>query len=171
WYNMLLIADPKVLLVPIIENNDPMVDIRTYSELLTDPDYVVDCLSLKHNKHAFVRKAVADLLIKAQSNLPNNWQLKLIEGHRSLEIQQLLFDKVYAQRKEEYPDLNHEDIFLKTIETVSPIINLDNTKNVPPHAVGGAVDVKLFDEQGNEIDCGKFPEEDLNQDPEYFKTV
>ena len=167
---MVLIADPRVLAIDIIDNQESMVNVRDIPSIITDDSYYFDCLNIRTHKHSYVRETVSELLVKAQENMPNGWNIKLTEGHRSEHIQKLAFDMIYEQRRKEFPELSDEQVFLKTTETVSPIFNLDGSKNVPPHSVGGAVDVKIVDDSGVEIDLGKFPEDDLSLDPITFRT-
>lgn len=166
----ILIIDPLVLSVDIRDNGEKMIDIRKISQIITDDTYYVDCLDLRHSNHAYVRESVAEKLLVAQSYMPNGWNIKLVEGHRSLEIQEMIFNKVYEQRKNEFPNLTHEELFNKTVETVSPIKNIDGSVNIPAHGVGGAVDIKVFFDNGEEVSMGKFPEEDITIDPGTFKT-
>lgn len=167
---MILIAAREVLDIPIKENHEKLVDVRDIPEILTDEYYVANSINAKHKEHTFVRENVAKLLVAAQKKMPKSWNIKLFEGHRSLKFQKILFDELYAVKKKEFPNLSHENIFLKTIEVVSPIDNLDGSKNIPPHSTGAAVDISIVDDTGNPVPMGLFPEEDLTQDTETFET-
>ncbi|WP_367607825.1 M15 family metallopeptidase [Legionella sp. W05-934-2] len=167
---MLRIADPIILNIPVIENNDDIVNIETYPEIKSNAWHEIPILNFRHQHHTYVRKTVAEMLVDAQSRMPAGWHIKLIEGHRSEALQQRLFDFLHAQRQKDYPHLSEAELFDITTEVVSPVTNQDGSKNVFPHGTGAAVDIKLVDNDGHEIELGPFPEEDNTIDPHSFHT-
>ncbi|MAZ44399.1 MAG: D-alanyl-D-alanine dipeptidase [Legionellales bacterium] len=166
----LKIAAPEVLDIPIVESGEKLVDMRQNPFILTDNRYHVACLNTYSEEHGYVRETVAKMLEAAQLKMPNGWQLKLIEGFRSSRLQSLLFDTVFKYQAESQPELTEDQIFDRCLEMVSPIINADGSNNVPPHCTGAAVDIKVFDKNGIEVNLGQFPEEDLSLPPESFRT-
>jgi D-alanyl-D-alanine dipeptidase len=93
-------------------------------------------------------------LLEAQKLLPNDLRFCLYEGYRSLSLQEKLFNDRYNIVKDRHPDWNHQQIFQETIRLVSPVINFDGSRNIPPHSTGAAIDVYLVDQAGNIVDMG-----------------
>lgn len=147
---IVLIADPKVLAIPIHENHEPLVDLINQKEIAYGPPP----LAPNNTNYTKVRKTIYDKLIKAQAMLPDGLKFCLYEGYRSLELQQKIFHERYDSLHKENPMLTHERIFIESTKFVSPVINLDGSKNIPPHSTGAAVDVYLVDKQGKALDMG-----------------
>jgi len=147
---ILLLADPKVLAVPIIENNEPIVDLKDQNIIAVGPSPEIP----NNTDYTKMRKNVYDNLVAAQNMLPDGMKLCLYEGYRSLELQQTLFSRYYEKMKQAHPTYNHEQLFMETLKLVSPVVNLDGSKNIPPHSTGAAVDVYLIDNAGNILDMG-----------------
>lgn len=147
---VLLLADPKVLAVPIIENNEAVIDLKDQTELAVGPSPEIP----NNTDYTKMRKSVYDKLITAQNMLPKGMKLCLYEGYRSLELQQMLFSGYYEKMTKAHPTYNHEQVFTETLKLVSPVVNLDGSKNIPPHSTGAAVDVYLIDNQGKILDMG-----------------
>ncbi len=57
------------------------------------------------------------------------------------------------------PNDSHEQRFRETTRMVSPVENLDGSKNIPPHSTGGAFDIYLIDTQGNAVPMGIHPKD------------
>jgi len=51
-----------------------------------------------------------------------------------------------------YPKLSHEELLLETTKLISPVVNIDGTKNIPPHSTGAAIDIYLVDKSGKPLD-------------------
>lgn len=146
----ILIADPAVLAIPIHENNEPMIDLITQKEIAYGPPVL-----LANNTHyTKMRKSVYDKLKQAQDMLPNGLKFCLYEGYRSLELQQAIFQERYDNLQKVNPQLTHEALFIESTKFASPVINIDGSKNIPPHSTGGAIDVYLIDTEGNAVDMG-----------------
>ncbi|HSW69580.1 MAG TPA: M15 family metallopeptidase [Gammaproteobacteria bacterium] len=147
---IVLIADPKVLVIPIHENHDPMIDLIAQKEISYGPPPLLP----DNTNYTKIRKTIYDKLIKAQAMLPDGLHFRLYEGYRSLDLQQKIFDERYNKLLKEHPALTHQQIFLESTKFVSPVINLDGSTNVPPHSTGAAIDVYLVDKKGNVVDMG-----------------
>ena len=148
--DMVLIADPRVLAIAIVDNNEQLIDLR-------DQDVIAFGSSPEipdNTDYTKMRTIVYEKLCSAQTLLPQGYKLCVYECYRSLSLQQMLFDKKYDQLRIVYPDMPHNELFIETTKFVSPVINLDGSKNVPPHSTGSAVDVYLVDEQGQLVDMG-----------------
>lgn len=144
-------SSPQVQATPVKECAEPLVDIALASDLLfgsppecpkTEPHY------------RFIRRSVLERLQRAQSLLPDGIYLRLYEGYRSLQVQQLLFDQEYARVKQRQPELSDAQAYRETTRLVSAVRRPDGSMNVPPHATGGAVDVELVDANGQVLDFG-----------------
>lgn len=147
---IVLIADPAVLAIPIIENQEPLIDLSLHKEIVFGPSPVVP----NNTNYTKMRTTVYNKLKEAQALLPDGLKFCLYEAYRSLDLQQKIFDDRYCQLKKENPTKTHEQLFIETTKFASPVINLDGSKNVPPHSTGAAVDVYLIDHTGKAVDMG-----------------
>lgn len=60
----------------------------------------------------------------------------------------------FAIIEAENPSWTRTQIFIETTRMVSPTINIDGSKNVPPHSTGAALDVYLVGASGAVVDMG-----------------
>jgi D-alanyl-D-alanine dipeptidase len=148
--NVMLLADPQVVSIPIVENREPFVDLKNQTVIAYGPSPEVP----NNTDYTNVRQTVYEKLIKAQSVLPEGLKLCLYEGYRSLSLQEKLFKSRYLKVQNLHPEWSHDQIFEETTKLVSPVINRDGSKNIPPHATGGAIDVYLINETGKLVDMG-----------------
>ena len=150
--NIVLIADPRVVAIPIRETHEPLVDMRQ-SPLVIGPSPEIE-----NNIHyTFVRKSVADRLLAAQAALPREFRLCLAEGLRSLDVQKMLFDTRQNMLRQNNPDWTPEHVFIETMRMLSPLVTVSGETNIPAHATGAAVDVYLVDAQTQQpVDMGIF---------------
>lgn len=144
------IADPAVIAIPIIECDEPLIDLRDQNIIAFGPpperpDNVC---------YTKMRKTVYDKLCEAQGMLPEGIRFCLYEGWRSLQLQKELFEVVYANNQKDFPELNLNELFIQTTKLVSPIVLSDGTPNIPPHSTGAAIDVYLIDSNGKLLDMG-----------------
>lgn len=147
------IADPKVIAIPIQENGDTLIDLKDQKQLTYGASPEVP----NNTDYTKIRKTVHEKLLQAQALLPKGILFCIYEGYRSLSLQKILFDHRYKMIHTHYPTWSHEQIFEETTRIVSPVVNLDGTKNIPPHSTGGAFDTYLIDEQGRPLDMGIHP--------------
>jgi D-alanyl-D-alanine dipeptidase len=134
------ITDESVLKIPIHENGDPLIDLREQKEILWGPSP-----EIPNNKdYTYMRKTVYEKLVQAQKLLPQGIYFCIYEGYRSLNLQQMLFDRQYARFKKDHPTWSHEKIHIECTRLVSPVVNLDHSLNIPPHNTGGAIDIYLI---------------------------
>ncbi|WP_225316576.1 M15 family metallopeptidase [Legionella longbeachae] len=160
-YKFLLIADPKIVAIPIIDNHEKMIDLKGQHEIAFGPSPEIP----NNTDYTKLRKTVYEKLKQAQKLLPKGLRFCLYEGYRSLQLQEMLFDARYAKVKQQHPAWSQAQLFHETTKLVSPVINLDSSKNVPPHSTGGAIDVYLINGNGEEVDMGIHPKDwmaDLN---------
>ena len=100
----------------------------------------------------YVRRTVADMLEKAQALLPVGYRLKIYDGYRPIRIQQALWHHFRKIVVEKNPGLSEQEIDFQTSFFVSkPSLDL---KHPSLHNTGGAVDVTLILEDGDDVDMG-----------------
>lgn len=117
--------------VKIIENNDPLVEIKETSKLK------VGLVSKRYKPTFFLRKTVAEKLYRISESLPDGVNLVLIEGYRTLESQREEWNYVFLNFKNKNPLWTDKDIEKQVrlvVAKPSPLAN---------HHCGGAVDVTL----------------------------
>jgi D-alanyl-D-alanine dipeptidase len=148
---IIYIADPEILSIPIIECYEPLVDLKDFDDLT----YGVppEC-HLTAKNYTKVRKSVYDKLCIAQKMLPDGLKFRVYEGHRSLKVQQMLFDQEFNKISQIFPSWSYEEKFHETTRLVSPVTNLDGSINVPPHNTGAAIDIEIITESGELLDMG-----------------
>lgn len=147
---IILIADPAVLAVPIQENQEPLVDLAKQKDIIYGPAPLVP----DNTHYTKMRKTVYEKLQQAQAMLPEGLKFCLYEGYRSLDLQQKIFDERYNLLRKANPHWSHEQVFTESTKFVSPVVNIDGSKNIPPHSTGAAIDVYLVDQHGKVVDMG-----------------
>jgi D-alanyl-D-alanine dipeptidase len=163
----ILIADPEVIKIPILENNEGFIDLRQKRQLAYGPSPEV-----KHNQnYTWMRTAIYHKLRKADRMLPKGLHLCIYEAYRSLELQKQLFHNHYQQIRLDHSDWSPAQVFRETTRLVSPVINLNGSKNMPPHASGAAIDIYLIDDEHHPVDMGIHPKDwMLDQDGKLSQT-
>lgn len=157
------ITNPEVLAIPIIECHEPLIDIKDYKELQYGQPPECELTAGCYTK---IRKTVFEKLCQVQSDLPKGWHIRLYEGFRSLEVQQMLFSQEYKRVAACFPKENPQFLFYETTRLVSPVINLDGSKNIPAHNTGGAVDIEIVADNGLLIDMGMAVKDWCHVNPE-----
>lgn len=105
-------------------------------------------------KDVYLRQTAAELLLKANSYLPNGYSLKVYDGYRPICVQQHLWDYYREQvaAKPENQGLTKEEIDFKTSFFVSkPSYDISQPSL---HNTGGAIDVTIIDADGKELNMG-----------------
>jgi len=144
------LVDPQILSIEIEENSEELIDIIDQSDILFGPSPEIP----DNTDYTKMRKTVYLKLLEAQKNLPLGFKLCLYEGYRSLDLQKKLFEDRYNLVNSNNPTMEHNEIFWETAKLVSPVTNLDGSRNIPPHSTGAAIDVYLVDSNGEIIDMG-----------------
>jgi D-alanyl-D-alanine dipeptidase len=127
----LLLSDPRVAAVPVVETGEPMVEL---------------CASIAPGG-ARVRAGLADRLYTADLALPAGIRLRVVEGHRSPVDQQRIIDTYTRKVRAAYADAGEDEVRLLVSRFVSPL-------EVAPHVAGAAVDLTLVDDGGVPLDLG-----------------
>lgn len=150
-----LIASPKVLIIPIVENHDPIVDLKNQSVIAYGPSPEIP----NNTDYTKIRKTVYEKLEKAQAALPKGLHFCLYEGYRSLALQKMLFEHRFQKVQALHSEWTSDQIFDETMKLVSPVTNKNGSPNIPPHSTGGAIDVYLMDDDHHFVDMGIHPKD------------
>src|SRR5574343_16540 len=122
--------------VDIIECNEPLVKIPESKKLVVVAP------------EPFFRKSLSAKLLQVASSLPKNISLKVLYAYRSPEVQKQFWDEVVNDVLKQNPGKTDEEGFsLARKLSAEP-------GGIGPHQTGGAVDVTLVDENGNELVMG-----------------
>lgn len=155
--NIILIADDIITSIPVQESNEEIIDLTNQDSISYYQSQ--DSVPLIQVK---LRKTVYKKLLQAQKLLPNNLSLCVYEGYRSLEYQEEIFIKKFAQLYQQNPKQPYKKLFEQTTRVVSPVVNLNGSINIPPHSTGAAVDVYLINSNGEPIEMGIHPKDSFN---------
>ncbi len=145
--------------VPIIENGEPLIDLKDQAIITYSTKFILEDPECTH-----MRKTVYEKLCEAEKLLPAGVRFELIEGLRSLKTQARLFDEIYKEIQEKFPEMNEKELFMETSKFVAPIKTLEGVTNVPPHSTGGAIDITLINQNGEPLDMGINPDDFYNED-------
>jgi len=147
---IILIADKRILSVPIKDNQEPLIDLKANNLIAFGPSPEIP----DNTDYTKMRGTVYEKLVEAQKLLPDGLKFCLYEGYRSLSLQEKLFNERYQILASEHPHWSKENIFIETTRMVAPVTNFDGSRNIPPHATGAAIDLYLVDENGEIVDMG-----------------
>ncbi|MFG1610861.1 M15 family metallopeptidase [Actinoplanes sp. NPDC049265] len=147
---IILMSDPKVAAIPVVECGEPLVDLRTVGTLLVDPR-----LQDPDGAFSHLRAGVLERLVKAQELLPKGLRLLFVEGYRPPELQRAYFDEYASELRDVHADWSASQIRTAASRYVSP-------PEIAPHSAGAAVDISLADAEGRELDMGT----PMNTNPE-----
>ncbi|MEU5921555.1 M15 family metallopeptidase [Streptomyces sp. NPDC047141] len=138
---IILMSDPRVVTIPVIESGEALVDVRGKG-LLTDARRAD-----AEGAFAYLRHGVLDRLLKAQELLPDGLRLLFVEGYRPPSLQARYFDEYADELRAANPNWPAEEVRTATSRYVSP-------PEIAPHSAGAAVDLTLVDAEGVELDMG-----------------
>lgn len=116
-----------------------VADLKYFQQGLSDDDKI------------YLRRGVLKRLKKAKEYLPAGCNFKIWDGYRSRKVQDKIWQLWYARIKREHIDWNEETV---TRETDKFVTRPNNPERIPPHATGGAVDLIIIDQDGEELDFG-----------------
>jgi zinc D-Ala-D-Ala dipeptidase len=132
----------RLCLVPTVECGEPLVDLRE-----TSPGVIIKAVP------TFVRCSVALMLNDAQSRLPAERRLRVSAALRTLEQQSRGYWGYYRSLAEQHPEWPRSTLRREANKFWHP----PDTKAVPGHCTGGAVDVTLLDAAGEPLDMTSSP--------------
>jgi len=147
---MLLIADKKLITIPIKDNGEKLVHIKDVCPkiVIRLGYYIKNNGGKSYLQACFVRKEVAERLGMAQDMLPKGFKIMLRCGHRPLFLQKKLYVGMYNQLKRKNPNWNETKLAEETSKCVAP------PDIVPPHSTGGAVDISILNTKNRQLDMG-----------------
>lgn len=137
---IVLMADPRVTLLPVRECGEPLVDTTGRIPFDGREDDGSGAARM-------LRAGVADRLCDAAGRLPGDLRLVLNEGYRPAALQRFYFERYRDRLRRADPGLDAHDAHLLASRFVSP-------PDVAPHTSGAAVDVLLTTPDGEELDVG-----------------
>lgn len=140
--SLLLLSDPKIAAVTSGDTADPLVDLRTVPELWLDTR-AADA----DGSYAKLRAGVVERLLAAQQALPPGVRILVVEGYRPPALQEEYFTGYRDELHQLYPQWTDERLHVEASKYVAP-------PQVAPHCTGGAVDLTLATEAGEELDMG-----------------
>jgi D-alanyl-D-alanine dipeptidase len=158
-------ADLHYERIPIIENNDPLVDIARYP-FIAEPAYYKQGLS--DTPYIFMRRAIAENLARLQEITLSGYQFKIWDCWRPRGVQANIYNKFRQELRQKYPHWDNEKL-RQQIKTY--VADPGTPGRIPPHATGGAIDLTLVDKKtGAELDMGTgFDHFGPQADPNYFE--
>ncbi|MEV0719716.1 M15 family metallopeptidase [Asanoa sp. NPDC050611] len=139
---MILISDPRVAAVPLDDNGEALVDLRTVESLAVDSR-----LADARGAYAQLREGALERLLSAQRALPRGLRLLVVEAYRPLRLQESYFDDYRAELRSRFPAWDEPRVFEEASKYVSP-------PAVAPHSTGGTIDLTLAGPDGRELDMG-----------------
>lgn len=147
--SFVLISDPAVRNVPVLESGEPLATLRGAGPRLfidNSGDHAAHGSPLFH----LVRAGVRSRLLRAAARLPVGVGMLVLEGYRPLSHQLALFERYRSRFAAEHPYARAEQIERMTARFVAPI-------DVAGHPAGAAVDLTLCNAQGQPLDMGTAP--------------
>ncbi|MET9631596.1 M15 family metallopeptidase [Lentzea sp. NPDC006480] len=124
----ILLADPVVRAVRVLDNGDPLVPLMFAPGVL-------------------VRRGLALRLADARDALPSGVDLRVVEGHRSSADQNAIIERYTDELRELHPAADAVELDRLSSRFVAPLA-------VAPHVAGAAVDLTLVDERGDDLWMG-----------------
>lgn len=128
------------------ENQEKLVNVRQFA-----PNILAVHENQEMQKYTgdliLVRKTVAQKLSQASQNLPKGYKLKIVFGYRHPDIQKKYFQAELKRAGETCGKLDRQTLY----EKVHPLIAVPE---VAGHPTGGAVDVTITDQNGQDLPMG-----------------
>jgi D-alanyl-D-alanine dipeptidase len=140
--SMVLLCDPRVGAVAVAETGEPMVDVGEVDGLRVDTRAADPARAFAYLRHSVVQR-----LLDAQATLPDGLRLLVVEGYRPTGTQRSIFDGYRDELRRIHPRWTEDRLYVETSKFASPV-------ELAPHATGGAVDLTLCTEAGEELDMG-----------------
>ena len=128
--------------VCIRENHEKLVDIKRNKTLFFSQE-------LQGCSAVYLRASVYEKIQHASQVLPNNYFFKIYSAFRSQQEQMQLWQDNYREIKEQNPTLPEEEIIRRTKARCA-----DPRSGFGGHQTGGAVDISLCDQNGQDYDMG-----------------
>ncbi|WP_328423539.1 M15 family metallopeptidase [Streptomyces sp. NBC_00443] len=139
---IVLMSDPRVAAIPVVDCGEPLVDVRLREPLAVDPRNAD-----RAGAFAYLREGVLARLLMAEKLLPDGLRLLFVEGYRPPSLQRRYFEQYADELAAANPDWSPSRIRDAASRYVSP-------PEIAPHSAGAAVDLTLISADGREVDMG-----------------
>ncbi len=163
--------------IPIAECGEPLVAIADDIIKIDPHPYIALGAPYGDRSPFFVRQGILERLRRSQIYLQTirpNWQIAIFDAYRPIAVQQFMVDYSFAQFAES------KGLKIKSLtedqknSLMSEVMKFwaipsHDPKTPPPHSTGAAIDVTLFDAEGQEINMGSPIDEISDRSlPDYF---
>mgnify|MGYP003298106664 CR=1 FL=1 len=144
------ISVPSVSSRVKVLNNESLVSLRECG-FLVEPQYYIQGIAGSY-KDCYVRETLVDMLLKAESLLPDGLRFKIYDAYRPICVQQRLWNFYRGQVSLNNPSLSETEIDYKTSFFVSkPSYDVYEPSL---HNTGGAVDLTIVTKDGYALNMG-----------------
>ena len=163
--------------IPIAECNEPLVAIADGITKIAPHPYIALGAPYGDRSPFWVRQGILERLQKSQAYLHNlrpDWKIAIFDAYRPIPVQQFMVDysfwQLAATKGLEINALSEDQQNLLMAEVIKFwAIPSADPQTPPPHSTGAAIDVTLFDAQGQEINMGSPIDEISDRSlPNYF---
>ena len=135
--------------IKIIDCNEKL-EVLNASEFVLSPMYYR--WGFSNTEVIELRSGLIERLRSAKKTLKPGWNFKIWDGYRTLHTQGLLYEDYWNRLKKENPEWPDSEL-KKAVEIFVSFPSKDIALPAP-HNTGGAVDLTLVDEKGNDIQMG-----------------
>ena len=149
----LLLSDQRVTSMKTADSGEALVPILGIEPRLLIDETAANIAGLGYIPEFLVRESVAAKLIVAAQTLPNNLHLLVKETLRPLSLQKFNFNRRLSRLAAEHPELQEKQLIELTSKFTAP-------PWVAGHPTGGAFDVTVCHENGQELEMGCAYDED-----------
>ncbi len=151
FHPSLELSSPQVQAIPIADCGEPLLD-ATHSGVITcgPPPECPETAPF----YRLLRSGVVARLEQAQQYLPAGLRLRLYEGYRHPQIQQMLFDAQWRRMQIAHPTQSAAWCYAQAAQLASPLRTFAGEPVIPPHSTGGAVDIDIVNAAGQPLDFG-----------------
>ncbi len=149
----LSLSDSQVAAIPTTDCGEALVPLHNLEPKLWVDTSAANIAGLGYSPEFLVRQSVADKLKSAAQALPHAMHLLVKETLRPASFQDFLFKRRMARLATEHPALDQDQLIALTARFVAP-------PWVAGHPTGGAIDVTICNDQGQEADLGCAYDED-----------
>jgi zinc D-Ala-D-Ala dipeptidase len=133
--------------VEIKETDEPLVNLAAYPFIL-DPAYYNMGLSASPEIH--IRKTIADKLLDTQNRI-GTIRFKIWDGWRPRDVQHQIYMQYWRKLETKHPKWPK----VKLEQEVGKFVSVaTDPHRIPIHATGGAIDLTLTDNSGQDLEMG-----------------
>lgn len=127
---------------------DRVAEIESGEPLARLAEAAPSVLIARESVIPYLRKTVAERLENAARSLPGGLKIGVTDAWRPFARQKRIYDFIFRCAQEAFPQRSHAALK----RTVNALVHAYDRKAPPGHCTGAAVDVWLFDAQGEPID-------------------